>query len=318
VKRVGVFLIAALLGAGLVGVGRDLALSVTDVDPGVRGTGLGGAGVAAAYNVEALYYNPARLANAGGASFQSFYAAHLGALDYTALGVSFPSWGVGYLVLSSRDVHGYSAGGTRGDELRYRSSALLLGFGASPQTLPFLPRLPFDWAVGTRLAILSSRLGSERGSGFGLDLAASIELGSLPLGGVAIDDLSVGIYATNLLGTVGYDARRETLLTDGRLGVSAVIAGQVLATFDYQMSGRVHIGAEYRALPTVALRVGILHQRPGASITLGVGLNLEGFGFDYAYMSSTGLSGSHRLALSIDFAAVDLGALTSMMRRILP
>jgi hypothetical protein len=307
-----------LLGVGLCGVGRDLALSVNEVDPGVRGVGLGGAGVACADGVEALYYNASRLAGLGAASFQSFYASHLGAADYIALGVTFPSWGVGYLNLSSGDVAGYDAGGNPTEELRYRSSAFVVGFGASPQTLAFLPRLPFDWSIGTRVKIVSSALATESGTGIAFDLAGSILLGSMNLGPVTLSDFAVGFNASNLLGTIRYDNRTETLITDARLGVATIIAGQVLVAFDYELSGRIHLGLEYRPVPTLAVRVGLLQQRPGILLSLGLGLDLEGFGLDYAYLSSVNLSGSHRLALSIDFGTIDLGSLTNALRRILP
>jgi hypothetical protein len=51
---------------------------------------------------------------------------------------------------------------------------------------------------------------------------------------------------------------------------------------------------------------------------LGAGLDLEGFGLDYAFLSHGGLSGSHRLAVSVNFGTIDLGAITGMLRRILP
>ncbi|UCF10154.1 MAG: hypothetical protein JSW65_00255 [Candidatus Bipolaricaulota bacterium] len=317
-KRASAVLLVVLLGAGLCGLGRDLALSVTEVDPGVRGVGLGGAGVAHSDGVEALYYNASRLAGLGAASLQSFYASHLGAADYFALGVAFPSFGVGYLSLSSGDVAGYDASGDPTGELRYRSTAFIVGFGASPQTLTFLPRLPFDWAIGVRGKILSTTLAAESGSGVAFDLAASLMFGSLSVGPVTLADFTVGVNATNLIGSIAYDNRSETLITDARLGISTVIIDQVLFAFDFELSGRIHLGVEYRPVPTLAVRVGVLQQRPGFLLSLGLGLDLEGFGLDYAYMSSVALTGSHRVALSVDFASINLGALTNALRRILP
>jgi len=318
VKRYGALLIAALLGVGLCGLGQDRALSVTEIDPGVRGVGLGGAGVASSVGVEALYYNAARLADSGSASFQSFYALHLGAANYMALGVTFPSWGLAFLNLSSSDIAGYDAGGNPTETLRYRSTAILAGFGASPRTLSFLPRLPFDWAIGTRLKFLSTAVADARGYGITFDASGFVGLNSLNVAGVTIDDLSIGFLVNNVIGSLRYDNTSDNLLTDARLGMSAVIAGQVLVAIDYEISGRFHLGAEYRPVPTFALRAGILQQNPGTSLTLGIGLDLEGFGIDYAFLGSTGLSGSHRVALSIDFASIDFGSLMSMLRRILP
>jgi hypothetical protein len=318
VKRLGILLIVALLGAGIGGWGRERALSVTEIDPGVRGLALGGASVSAAAGAEILYYNPSGLAALGSSSFQSFYASQFAAADYFALGVVFPSFGLGLLNLSSGDIAGYDAGGNPTETLRYRSTAILLGYGASPDTLRFLPQLPVDYALGTRVKLLSSSLGATGGFGFALDLAATLGFGSMQIGPVPLDDITVGIHATNLLGTISYDGNAETLLMDLRLGASTLIVRQVLLLLDFEFSGRIHVGVEYSPIPTVALRVGFVQQAPGISLTLGAGLDLEGFGLDYAFMGSTGLSGSHRVALSVDFASIDLGALTGMLRRILP
>jgi hypothetical protein len=322
VKRLYLLALVALLGAGLCvlpGSGGEIATSVLDIDPGVQMMGVGGAAVALAEGAETLYYNPAGLSDLAGISFSSFYSSHLGAASYSAFSLTFPNWGIGFLTFNSGNIAGYDAGGNPATEtLSYGSNAILFGFGIDPKDLPFIPALPIDFSLGGRIKYLSTSIGETKGSGFSFDLAYRMIFADMHLGPVGLSDLAFGITATNLFGGVNYDAHSESMRMSLRLGGAARIAEVVLLTSDLDLAGKFHAGAEYRPIQNLAVRLGMLTQPGGISITLGLGIDVEGFLIDYAYITHPGLSGSHRVSLAIDFSSLDLRTLGTSLRRILP
>jgi hypothetical protein len=69
-------------------------------------------------------------------------------------------------------------------------------------------------------------------------------------------------------------------------------------------------------VPSLTLRLGLL-SGGGLSVTAGLGVNVQGFLVDYAYVSHA-LGASHRVSLTLDFSGLNLGALGQSLRRFLP
>lgn len=319
-NRLYVLVFVALLGVGLSlpGLG-EAAITVLDIEPGVRAMGIGGAAVALVDGAETIYHNPAGLADLEGFSVSSFYSSHLGLASYSAFAVTFRNWGLAVLLFNSGNIQGFDVGGNPIDApLSYGSHAVLLGFGVDPQDFAFIPRLPIDFSIGGRIVYVSTRIGDLSGSGFALDLAYRMTFPDLRVGPVGISDLALGLTATNLLGRVNYGEHSEDMATSLRLGGAARIAEIVLLSSDIDLAGRFHFGVEYEPIRNFALRAGMLTQPGGGVITLGLGINVEGFRVDYAYITNPGLAGSHRVSLSIDFAGIDINAIMHSLRRILP
>jgi len=320
VNRSFLLLIVVLLVVGLGGVSAagQAAISVLDIEPGVRALGIGGAAVALADGPETLFYNAAGLAELSGIGFTSSYTSHLGVAGYSALGLAARNWGVGLLMLNSGNIPGYDADGDPADNLSYGNSAVLLGFGVDPRQLPFIPKLPIDFRAGGCFKYLSVANGPTTGSGFALDLAYHMDFPDIRLGPIALGDLGLGVTATNVLGGLSYDGHNESFPMGLRLGGAARILGMVLLTTDIELAGGFHLGAEYRPIEPVAVRAGMLTEGGVTSLTFGLGYFIEGFIIDYAYVSHPFLRGSHRLSLTIDFSGLNLGALASTLRRLLP
>jgi len=313
-------MMAALL---LVGLGNvtgmaETAISVLNIDPGVQIMGVGGAGVALAEGAETLYYNPAGLSDLEGISFSSFYSSHMGVASYSSFSLTFRNWGVGFLMFDSGNIAGYDANGNPTDTLSYGSNAFLFGFGVHPKDLAFIPALPIDFSLGGRIKYVSATVGDASGSGFAFDLAYRMTFPDMRVGPVGLSDLAFGLTATNLFGSLNYDAHSESLGMNLRLGGSARIADVVLVTSDLDLSGQFHAGVEYNPVRNFAIRVGMLTQSGVMSLTLGLGINVEGFLIDYAYISHPTLSGSHRISLAIDFSGLNLRAFGTSLRRLLP
>jgi len=320
VNRSFLLLIVVLLVVGLGGVSAagQAAISVLDIEPGVRALGIGGAAVALADGPETLFYNAAGLAELSGIGFTSSYTSHLGVAGYSALGLAARNWGVGLLMLNSGNIPGYDAEGDPTDNLSYGNSAVLLGFGVDPRQLPFIPKLPIDFRAGGCFKYLSVANGPTTGSGFALDLAYHMDFPDIRLGPIALGDLGLGVTATNVLGGLSYDGHNESFPMGLRLGGAARILGMVLLTTDIELARGFHLGAEYRPIEPVAVRAGMLTEAGVTSLTFGLGYFIEGFIIDYAYVSHPFLRGSHRLSLTIDFSGLNLGALASTLRRLLP
>jgi hypothetical protein len=312
--------IMALLLAGLTGLAAisQTSVSVIDIEPGVQVIGVGGAGTSLCSGAETLYYNSAGLTLLPGISFSSFYASYLGVADYTSLALTFPNWGLGLLMLNSGNIAGYDGSGEATDTLSYSNNALLLGFGIDPSSLPFIPALPIDFSLGARVKYLSVNNGGENGSGFAFDLGYRMSFANLRIGPIVMSDLALGVTANNLFGGVNYAAHGESMAMSLRIGASMRANNLVLFTTDLDLGGGFHFGVEYEPIPTLAVRAGMMTQAGGMSITLGLGLNVQGFILDYAYVTHPALSGTHRVSLSLDFSGLDISGLTRSIRRFLP
>ncbi len=319
-KRVYVLVMAALLLAGLVNVAgiAETAVSVLDIDPGVQVIGVGGAGTALAQGAETLYYNAAGLSALPGISFSSFYASYLGSASYSSLALTFHNWGLGILMFNASNIAGYNSDGDPTDALAYSNNALLLGFGINPKDIPFIPALPIDFSLGARIKYLSVTNGTVSGSGFSFDLAYRMTFRDMRIGPISLSDMALGVTANNLFGGVNYDAHGESMAMSLRIGGAMKVADIILLTSDLDLAGGFHFGMAYSPIQTLVLRLGMLTQPGGMSITLGMGLNIQGFILDYAYITHPTLSGTHRLSLSIDFSGLDLSGFSRSLRRFLP
>ena len=319
-KRINVLMMAALLLAGLgstIGM-AETAVSVLDIDPGVQVIGVGGAGTALAQGAETLYYNSAGLSALPGISFSSFYASYLGSASYSSLALTFHNWGIGMLMFNASNIAGYDENGEPGNALSYGNTALLLGFGINPKDLPFLPALPLDFSLGARIKYLSVTNGTVNGSGFAFDLAYRMTFFDMRIGPIGLSNMALGVTANNLFGGVNYDAHGESMGMSLRIGGAVKVADVVLLTSDLDLAGKFHFGVAYSPIQTLVLRAGMMTQPGGMSITLGMGLNIQGFILDYAYITHPTLPGTHRVSLAIDFSGLDLSGFGRSLRSFLP
>jgi len=316
VKRtIGWMLVVLLIGAA-VGVRAQVPVTVIDIDPGVAELGAGGAGISIVNGAETLYYNPAGLADLPGISFSSFYASYFGLANYSAFALTFRNFGAAVMLLNSGSIQGYNTGGETTGTLAFGNTAFVLGAGLAPSDFSFFPDLGFSFSLGARVRVVTARIGDESGTGFAVDLGFRSELSDISLGPISLTDTALGINAVNLFGALNYDTVQESFLMDVEFGVSTMIADMIRASLDVHLNGGLHLGLAYSAAPTFTLRVGMI-ARDGFSLTAGLGLNVEGFLLDYAFVSHT-LGGTHRVSLTLDFSALDIRALTSSLRRLLP
>jgi hypothetical protein len=303
------------LGLGLAG-GAQQAQTVFDIDPGVAMLGAAGAGISIVNGAETLYYNPANLSELPGISLSSFYASHLGQASYSAFALSFRNWGVAALLLSSTGIQGYDDDGNQTDALAYRNTGFLFGVGMDPSDLPFLPDFAIGMSLGARIKYMTAEVGEAAGSGFSFDLGFLSMFPDVHLGAFAISDLAVGVTVVNLFGGLSYDTVSDSYRMDIKVGGSALFAELFRVAIDLHLAGSLHVGVIYEPIPTLAVRLGLI-SRSGLSITAGLGVSVEGFLLDYAYVTHA-VGGTHRVSLTLDFSSLDISALSRSLRRLLP
>lgn len=316
-KRNKLFVLVAILalGIGTLSIAQP-AVTVFDVKPGVSMLGAGGAGISLPSGAETLYYNPATLAALPGISFSSFYASHLGMANFSALSLTFRNWGLAAMLLDSGGIDGYDADGNATGALAYRNTGILFGVGINPRDLQFIPALPFDFSLGARIKYLSVQIAEETGAGFSFDLGFRTTVPDMRLGPLAVSDMALGVTAVNLFGGISYNVETDDFLMDVKLGASARLAEVFLLALDLHLGGSAHLGFVYSPFPTLDLRLGVISSG-AVSLTAGLGVNVEGFLIDYAFVSHR-LGGTHRVSLSLDFSSLDVRAISRSLGRLLP
>jgi hypothetical protein len=311
----GVALLLACLGIGPTGVGQ-VASTVLGLPPGVAQLGAGGTGLSVVSGAETLFYNPAGLADVPGISCSSSLASHMGVATYSSFVVSFGGLAIGIEMLNSGSIPGYDAEGNPTGDLSFGNTAYFLGFGIGSSQLAFLKVVPFAFSLGAELKVITAHLGETKGGGFAFDLGARAQFPDVALGPIAFSEPAIGLTASNLFGSVSYGDTQETFAMDVAVGASARLAGVVRVAADVHAAGGLGVGFTYTPIPTLALRLGMMAGGE-FSITAGIGLNVQGFLIDYAFISHT-LGAAHRIGLTLDFSALDIGALGNSLRRILP
>jgi hypothetical protein len=317
VTRTRILFSVALLCAGWgLGVAAGTATTVLDIAPGVAVLGAGGAGVSLAGGAETLYYNPAGLAELPGMSLSSFFSSHFGEASYSSLSFTFRNFGVGALLLNSGSIQGYDGSGNPTELLGYSSSAYVFGFGLSSGDLPFLRVLPADMAFGGLLKVITSKIGDVSGSGFALDLGFRTVFSVSSLGPISVSNVALGVTAVNVFGRMSYDDIDDDLAMDLRVGVSARLLERITVAADLYLGGGARLGVSFSPVTSLALRLGLLSSG-GLSVTAGLGVNVQGFLIDYAYVSHA-VGASHRVSLTLDFSGLNLRGLGQSLRRFLP
>ena len=316
-KVTKLLMLVAILGLGIgLPAAAQQASTVFDIEPGVSMLGAGGAGISVANGAETLYYNPATLAALPGISFSSFYASYMGLANYSALSLTFRNWGLAALLLDSGGIDGYDAGGIATGPIAYKNTGILFGVGIDPSILPFIPDLAFDFSLGARIKYVSVQIADETGNGFSFDLGFRTTIPDMRLGPISATDMAFGFTAVNLFGGINYDEAADNFLMDLQLGASARLADVFFLALDLHLGGSAQLGFVYSPVPTLDLRLGVI-SKDAVSLTAGIGINVEGFLIDYAFVSHK-LGGTHRVSLTLDFSSLDIAALSRSLRRILP
>jgi hypothetical protein len=289
---------------------------------GARPLGLGGAFVALADDTNSIFTNPAGLSSIDDWSFTSMSTQLLQKIDYTLAGGAYKigpgTFGIGYIGTSSPAGYKTEGGVPTSTKISFDSTMAILSYGVNLANIMDVGSEMGDLSVGISAKVVSKGFtGIEDASatGFDIDLGTAIRPDNSPF--------AYGAAIKNLGGTVSWTSGSEEKLEQStKVGVATKLLGKD-ALYDFlpgDLTGEIdlellsggkpmvfHIGAEYRPLDILALRVGLdqdpLTQEEASNcLTAGVGVVLAGFSFDYAYRSNPDAAELSNHYFSLSFA----------------
>jgi hypothetical protein len=233
-------------------------------------------------DANAIFVNPAGIGYLRGEN-ATVSTKILEGKEYTIIGgverTSVGSFGIGYIgasypIDSLDEVTNLEEEGER--PVRALNQTLILSYARELNDFMVVPKSMGKLSLGTNLKFSSSRINSAKGissdldSGMDLDLAAVFKPN---------DNLSCGIILQNFLDTDFPQATDQTQ-SESESNVAFGISGNLLNKAIIWSAEGKSLGCELRPAPGLALRVG----RDGEYTTAGFGININGFGIDYAYM----------------------------------
>jgi hypothetical protein len=285
----------SLLAAVLLAAGPARALetaSFLNVGVGARGLAMGGAYTALADDADAIYWNPAGLAQVAGHEFQISdaeltqstredvfsYAQTASFGTFAVAGTYFDDG-----TLDGRDAQGHPTGSF--------SAADAAAAGAFAHKTDLVD-------VGGSVKFIQSHIGSAQATTFAVDLGLRRQLGPVVLA-AALRNAGPGMK---------FDSETDDLPMRLSLGAAYKFEGGHALTAELTNAPRaggtdVGFGGEYRAFKDIYLRAGYTTQ---SAITGGTGFNaIDGLTLGVGFRSSR---------WTIDYAAVPMGELGSTQR----
>ena len=306
-------LIVMLAAAGLAlgecsaaGVGTTGA-QFLKIGPGARAVAMGGAFSAVADDLNAIYWNPAGLAEqhskqASASYIQYFQGVNIGFLSYSQEAFNRGTLGVALNYLTVGDIERRTTDidvkeGTFGAS----DMALYISYAESKVSEKLLKGL----SVGANLKIIKQTIDTESAQSFALDAAA---LYKTPVKGLTA---ALGVY--NAGTQVKFVDEGDPLPLDIRLGCAYRMFNNNLLVAadvdDYINDGRTYteVGAEYALGKIFCLRGGYKFGMDtaalggSAGLGVGMGINVWGIAFDYAFVPFGELTDTNRISISTKF-----------------
>jgi hypothetical protein len=308
---------AGLVLAGSVSQARDFTSAAQgttgaqflELAVGARAVGMGEAYSAVTDDAASLYWNPAGLTAIQKRSATFMHAAYIESsyFDYAAYGQNL------------------GPTGAVGAAIQYHSAGSLSQLDASGN--PAGSFTPYDLAVtlGYAYKFSGGAIGALDGfsAGLGIKYIRSEILSAAQTEAVDVGIMSpkyldkrlnFAFTASNIGGTIRFDAQRQNLPLVLRLGSAYQLSERFLGTMDVSFPRNnnpyVALGTEYgfvaRGPWKAAARAGFNSQTVGSfegftGVYMGLGLGYELMTLDYAFEPLGGVGQSHRMSLSFNF-----------------
>jgi hypothetical protein len=283
-----------LLLAVAAAVAGPTSFSSLKILPGVRETGMGGAGVASAEGPQAMAWNPSATAGVSGFAATAAYAKWL--LDthhqslFVARNLKFARLGFGVVSFSAGEFE-YRTGPTEQPIGTFTPTEFSFYFNVSR---PVGEMVQF----GLTGRYFYSRIMDSDADGLGVDAGLRVR---------PVEHLTVGASVVDFGKTLSYEREVFWLPTRGRVGVSydeeLFAQGRLIATADgafffYSRDADARAGLEF-AWHELALRAGYSFLSE-THLSFGMGVRLGGLRLDYSFASlGFDLGAAHRLSVGI-------------------
>jgi hypothetical protein len=295
----------------------------TRLSVGARLLGMGKAFAGEADDINSLFINPAGLSNLENWQLTSMQGKFINEVNYLTLGGASPStfgtFGFGFVnsdlsftapALTTEVIDGIIVlpSSTEGGTYSYKNGATLLSFGRELKDAPFSWLEPFS--IGATLKLFSQSLSgpgltSESGSGYDMDVGILYKGWKSVCLGLVVQN----VVPMSMGGKIHWDTGDdESLPSVIKLGASIRILGkeglrvwgenELALNLDYDTTplrpgipNLYHLGLEWSPNEYLDVRVGQDQDTVGTgtgldvatNLTAGVGVNYNGFRFDYAY-----------------------------------
>ncbi|MCX5726696.1 MAG: hypothetical protein NT030_05920 [Candidatus Saganbacteria bacterium] len=290
------------------------AVDISSASVGARAMGMGGAFVGVADDANSIFLNPAGLGSIKNWGITSMSTNLLGTVDYKMAGAVFHSgsgtFGIGYLSASTPAGYLTTDKGSISDAapITYGNSVIFLSYGINLNEVIDTDGLG-NLSLGASLKLMNQNFeGIDGASGTGLNA---------DVGGVIRVNkwASVGCSVRNIVSedSVAWESgTKEADASIAKLGGSVKLLGKegLYKLWDNELTLNVdsdiymtdekpvamHAGIEWKPMSFVTIRAGLTQDVIGtednkvdisSDITAGVGLNLAGFSFDYAYRANS-------------------------------
>jgi hypothetical protein len=284
---------------------------ILSIPVGARAIGMGEAFTAVADDLSSLYWNPSGLALLSQPQASFMYSQLYEDLQYHKVAVGMPlengGLGASLSYLSYGDIQATDTAGDPVGSVDAHTGVATLGGG-------FLGQL---WSAGFNLKGIQGTLADEKATGFATDLGAMLVYPKEVLDGT----LRGAFTYRNLGSGLKYINQKDDFPSEWRVGLAALqmIRQKVNLSMDYGQQrdrpGSFYTGAEFWAIPSVALRAGYAgNHTEGSGVRAGLGLKVKDFSFDYAYSAFGDLGMTHRYELTVRFGTIR-PSLTPEMRR---
>lgn len=266
-----------------------------NIMPGARPVSLGGAFTGLADDINTIYWNPAGLSLISTTQAMALYNSWFEGIGYEYLSYARPGQRLRNGCL------GLSLTMLQIDNLERRDSETNMPintFEANDLSLTVAYGLRFNnlFSIGANMKYLCSEIDSNKGRGVALDAGA---LFNIPLNG-----LRLGLSIQNLLRSrIKIKDEQDELGLVTKIGLGYKTPGGVVnLAADYSFSDDKErylcLGAEYWLSRMLALRAGYSSQKNNSfNFNWGLGIKVDPFHIDYAYVPYQDLGATHRLSL---------------------
>jgi hypothetical protein len=311
-------LLLCLVPAALAADDSTYVTDISIVASGARSMAMGRSSVASNFGASSIFANPAGTVNSSPWGITSMSTQLLHRVDYkmlaTTYNISNTTLGVGWVSASTPAGYYTTTSADYSSPISYGDSEFAFTCASKLNDKIQHPRSIGDLSVGASLKLLNRGFSGTGVSGYsGTGYAADL--------GVILDNCSgttVGASISNLLSSLSWaSGYTETLPTTVKLGGTKALLDNSLtlaAEGDFTFSTTpmtLHCGAEYTPFSFLAVRAGVDQSAStsgdsagtvSTNITAGLGINFEGFSFDYAYRHDSSLSDNMTHYFSISYA----------------
>jgi hypothetical protein len=281
-------------GSGRAAEPGDTGLAFLKIGVGARAAAMGEAYAAVAQDPSAMYWNPAGIANAPDLEFHASHNEWISDVRYEYVGVvqgmRGHALGLSLSLLHMGELEGRDATGQFTESFRAYDFAAGVSYGR---------RVMRSVEVGITGKILHEKIQDFSASGFAADLGIRYR--------TPVRGLTLAATATNLGPEMKFKQDAFTLPAAGRIGAAyrsrALLSGFVLASdlrFPNDGDARGHLGAEVWVHEAIALRGGAKLNYDEELGTLGFGVKLREYEFDYAFVpfsDTSELGDTHRISV---------------------